>query len=59
MSGTNNEKALAEHRVNRGFKRRFVTNVKTAFKRARGFLKEWMKDPNALPTYCFEYAPDC
>lgn len=22
-------------------------------------LKEKFQDPNMLPTYCFEYAPDC
>ena len=34
-------------------------SLRVSFKHAGALLKEWMKKPNALPTYCFEYAPDC
>ncbi len=41
------------------FGQRIFTNSKVVAKKAAESIKRWLHKPGVLPTYCFEYAPDC
>ena len=41
------------------FRHRVVFYIKSGAQKVGKVLRAWLLQPDGLPTYCFEYAPDC
>ena len=41
------------------FRHRVVLYIKSGAQKVGKVLKAWLRQSDSLPTYCFEYAPEC
>lgn len=53
------ERLMLRERIKINVPRNPFVGLKHNFDIAVSAVQKWLEKPDALPVYCFEYAPDC